>query len=139
MAVAGQQPQPIQRHPPQPVIGVGFGFAQRPDSAGTGTLSVQISAVGAISSGSSSVPARTRIGIPAGVTVRLYICAPHFGQNPRSTVLPLSAVLSSLVISPVHATASSGNSTFTVAEPLAMYWQSRHQHMRAPSGSASIA
>ena len=57
-------------------------------------------AVGAISSGSSSVPARTRIGRPGGSTVLLYICAPQFGQNPRSTVLPLSAMSRSVVISP---------------------------------------
>ena len=29
------------------------------------------------------MPARTRIGSPAGSTVRLYICAPHLGQKPR--------------------------------------------------------
>jgi hypothetical protein len=76
--------------------------------------------------------------MPAGFTVRLYICEPHFGQKPRSTVLPLSAIFSSRVNSPSNFTASSGNKTFTVGEPLAMYWQSRHQHIRAAMGSAAI-
>ena len=41
-----------------------------------------------------------------------------------------------VVITPSKRTAASGNSTFTVAEPLAIYWQSRHQHWRAAMGSA---
>src|SRR5919199_1111610 len=69
-------------------------------AAQDGALSAQIIAVGAISSGLSRVPARTRIGSPFGSSVLLYICDPHFGQNPRSTVFPLSAVRRSVVISP---------------------------------------
>jgi hypothetical protein len=57
-------------------------------------------ACGAISSGLSSVPARTRVGAPP-VSGRLNSCAPHIGQKPRCTVLPLSATRSKMVISPV--------------------------------------
>ena len=51
-------------------------------------------------SGSSSVPARTRIGCSGPMTVLLYICEPHFAQKARSTVLPLSATRRIAAISP---------------------------------------
>jgi hypothetical protein len=95
-------------------------------------------ACGAINSGSSSTPDRIRIGMPAGSIVALKSCEPHFGQKPLRTKLPLSATISIDVKSPSNFTLSAGNKTFTVAEPLATRWQSLHQHIRAPMGSASM-
>jgi len=59
---------------------------------------------------------------------------PHEGQNPRVIVLPESAVDTKVCRSPVSETSAALKIAFTVDEPAAKYWQSRHQHWRVAIG-----
>lgn len=60
---------------------------------------------------------------------------PHDGQKPRDIVFPESAVDMNVLSLPVSDTSAALKITFTVDEPAAKYWQSRHQHWRAAIGA----
>jgi hypothetical protein len=51
---------------------------------------------------------------------------PQRGQNPRPTVLPLSAVTSWTLVSPVIATPSLGTAKIELCPPPPLFWQSVH-------------
>ena len=94
--------------------------------------------VGAISSGSSSVPARmnSRCGRSSAAEVT---GVPHVPQKPRTMCEPLSATERYSASVPVIRTASLGKQTFTPAVPPPRYWHSRHQQVRDASGAAVIS
>src|SRR5262245_55287658 len=102
-----------------------------------GALAVQIVAAGLAISGSSSVPARTKIRC-GRASASLNRCVPHAGQKRRCILFPLSAVLWKSEVVPVIDIPAVGKQTLTAALPVAMYWQSRHQHSRVMIGSASV-
>lgn len=59
---------------------------------------------------------------------------PHEGQKPRVIVFPESACETKARTSPVIVTSAALKIAFTVDEPAAKYWQSRHQHWRVAMG-----
>ena len=61
---------------------------------------------------------------------------PHVEQNPRIIVFPESACETKVDSLPSIVTAFVSNTVFTLAEPDAQYWQSRHQHWRTAIGGA---
>jgi hypothetical protein len=101
-----------------------------------GALERQMFASGRMEEGSSSVPTRTTVypGLPEESANR---CAPQSGQNRRLTTFPLSAVFTCSSAPPVTSTQSLGKMAFTVPFA-AIFWQSRHQQIRAITGSAAI-
>lgn len=60
---------------------------------------------------------------------------PQDGQKPRVIEFPESAFETKVFRSPVSVTSAALKITFTVDEPAAKYWQSRHQHWRAAIGA----
>ncbi len=104
--------------------------------AQAGAEPVQITTVGTMPPASSSVP--TRITMFSGLPLdSLNSWVPHSAQNERRIVLPLSARDSQPRGVPSTVTAARGTMMFTAALPSAQYWQSRHQHRRVASGSAT--
>src|SRR5687768_10507988 len=102
-----------------------------------GACDVQIVIDGLATPESSNVPARTKIRC-GRASASLNICVPHFGQNRRCMTLPLSATLRKSASSPSIVIAEVEKHTFTVAEPAARYWHTRHQQIRVVIGAAAI-
>src|SRR3954468_16507371 len=102
-----------------------------------GALLVQIVAAGLAISGSSSVPARTKIRC-GRTSASLNRWVPQVGQKRRCILLPLSARLWKSLVVPVIAIPADGKQTLTAALPAAKYWQTRHQQSRVRIGSASV-
>jgi hypothetical protein len=103
--------------------------------AHAGALDVQMDADGFTAEGLSRVPTRrmTRCGRASDA---LTTGVPQTGQNFRIMRLPESALLRYSVSVPARLTDSTGKTAFTVAEPAAQYWQSRHQQWRTVKGFA---
>jgi hypothetical protein len=101
--------------------------------AHAGALDTQILTSGRIDEGSCSVP--IRIARYCGVADELANrCAPQPGQKCREIRLPLSAVLAKQYVVPETSMAALGKIAFAVPLP-EIFWQSRHQQMRATIGS----
>ncbi len=77
--------------------------------------------------GSLNVPTRriTRCGRAFDALVT---GVPHVEQNPRVIVFPDAAFETNVDSLPSIEIAAVSTTAFTVAEPAAQYWQSRHQH-----------
>ena len=103
-----------------------------------GACAVQIVAAGRAISVSSSVPAltKTRCG-RASASLNRWV--PQLGQKRRCIRFPLSAMLTKSRVSPVIANPADGKHTLTAALPVAIYWQTRHQHSRAVIGAAFVS
>ncbi len=109
-----------------------------------GTLSLTHAQVGACDvhmvtdgfaiSGSSSVPARTKIRL-GRASAALNSGVPQAAQKLRHITLPLSATLRYSVVAPCTVKDAVGKQTLTVPLPAPRYWQTRHQHMRVTMGS----
>jgi hypothetical protein len=85
---------------------------------------------------SSSAPTRTTIR--SGLRDdSLNSCVPHLGQKRRFITLPLSAVLTYTLNSPVTFKVFLLKMALTEALPVARYWQSRHQQARVAIGGSS--
>jgi hypothetical protein len=91
---------------------------------------------GRIEDGSSSVPTRSTMkpGLPEESANRW---DPQSGQKRRLTWLPLSAAFTCSAATPEISRASPGKMAFTVPFE-AILWQSRHQQIRATTGSPAI-
>ena len=85
-----------------------------------GAIDTQIVALGLPISGSSNVPARTKIRW-GRVSASLNIGVPHFGQNRLCIGVPLSAVSGKSASVPSIVSALVGKQTFTVPFPEARY------------------
>ena len=98
-----------------------------------GALDAHMLIAGAIEDGSSKVPNRTtrNCGL-ADEFANKWL--PHLGQKWRVISLPLSALLLKLLMAPLISMAVLGKIAFAVPLP-DIFWQTRHQQIRATSGS----
>ncbi len=88
--------------------------------AQVGAMDTQMVALGLAISGSSRVPARTKIRC-GRESAALNIWVPHFGQKRLCMEVPLSAVSGKSVGLPSTVMALDGKQTFTVPLPAARY------------------
>ncbi len=101
--------------------------------AHSGAEAVQITAVGGRSEGLSRVPARTPIK-SGRAELAVVTGVPQAGQKLRTIWLPETADDSKRARAPVKPMSAVRNMAFTVAEPEARYWQTRHQQARTRTG-----
>lgn len=93
---------------------------------------------GCATDASSSAPARTisrcgRISAAENIGVQQIL------QKCRRMTLPLAALETNSIISPVMETLSVLNTTFTVELPQAHFWQSEHQQTRVVTGGSAAS
>ncbi|MCF3947443.1 hypothetical protein L2A60_12220 [Acidiphilium iwatense] len=98
-----------------------------------GEDAVQIKFSGRPISGSSNAPTRTTIRFGRD-SDSLNNGVPHLGQKRRRMTLPLSALLTYSLTSPVISKASVLNIALIDALPEDRYWQSLHQQARTATG-----
>jgi len=103
-----------------------------------GALDVQIVIAGSASSGSSKVPALTKIRC-GRASASLNSGVPQSGQNRRCIRFPLSATLAKSLIRPTTLNVAVRKQAPTVPLPAPRYWQSRHQHTRVVIGSSGLS
>ena len=103
-----------------------------------GALDVQMVIAGLARSGSSNVPALTKIRW-GRASASLNSGVPQVGQNRRCMRLPLSATLEKSLVFPETLNPAVRKQAPTVPLPAPRYWQSRHQQTRVTIGPSALS